>query len=103
MRVLLIGVGGVGEAIALIAEHRDPDSQWLEQMVLADYDLSRALEVQQKLIEGTRFPAEQVDAGDPESVRLDDDLPCLARIIAGPGWRHKTTLWVSLSVPYHTP
>jgi len=69
MKVLLIGVGGVGEAIALIAEHRDPGAQWLEQMVLADYDLSRALEVQEKLIEGERFSAEQVDAGNQKSVR----------------------------------
>ena len=69
MRVLLIGVGGVGEAIALIAQQRDPDSQWLEQMILADYDLSRAREVQEKLTGSERFPAEQVDASDPESVR----------------------------------
>ena len=32
MKVLLIGVGGVGEAIAVIAK----DRPWLEKMVLAD-------------------------------------------------------------------
>ncbi len=37
MKVLLIGSGGVGEAIAVIAQKRDPDSRWLEKMVLADY------------------------------------------------------------------
>ena len=37
MKVLLIGVGGVGEAIAVIAQ----DKPWLEKMVLADYNLKR--------------------------------------------------------------
>ena len=32
MKVLLIGVGGVGEAIAVVAH----DRPWLEKMVLAD-------------------------------------------------------------------
>ena len=35
MKVLLVGVGGVGEAIAVIAK----DRPWMEQMVLADYNL----------------------------------------------------------------
>ena len=38
MKVLLIGVGGVGEAIAVVAR----DRPWLEKMVLADYNLERA-------------------------------------------------------------
>ena len=41
MKVLLVGVGGVGEAIAVIAK----DRPWLEQMVLADYNLRRVKEV----------------------------------------------------------
>ena len=45
MRVLLVGVGGVGEAIAAIAKPR----AWMELMVLADYNVKRAEEVQQKL------------------------------------------------------
>ena len=44
MKVLLIGVGGVGEAIAAIAKPR----AWMEQMVLADYNVKRAEEVQKK-------------------------------------------------------
>ena len=59
MRVLLVGVGGVGEAIATIAEPQ----KWAEQIVLADYNLERAKEVQQKLGDESRFPAEFVDAG----------------------------------------
>ena len=38
MRVLLIGVGTVGEAIARISSTAD----WCEAMVLADYDETRA-------------------------------------------------------------
>ena len=32
MKVLLVGTGGVGEAIAVVAQHQP----WLERMVLAD-------------------------------------------------------------------
>ena len=38
MRVLLVGVGGVGEAIAAISKPRP----WMELMVLADYNKKRA-------------------------------------------------------------
>jgi saccharopine dehydrogenase (NAD+, L-lysine-forming) len=60
MRVLLVGVGGVGEAIAVVAKSRP----WLESMVLADYNLERAREVQAKLGEPERYPIEKVDARD---------------------------------------
>jgi len=64
MKVLLVGVGGVGEAIAAIAKPRE----WLEQMVLADYNLERAKEVQAKLGDDRRFPVEKVDAGKQEQI-----------------------------------
>jgi saccharopine dehydrogenase (NAD+, L-lysine-forming) len=64
MKVLLVGVGGVGEAIAAIAKPR----QWLELMVLADYNLKRAEEVQKKLGDETRFPVEFIDASKQESL-----------------------------------
>jgi saccharopine dehydrogenase (NAD+, L-lysine forming) len=64
MKVLLVGVGGVGESIAQIAKPR----KWLEQMVLADYNLERAKEVQAKLGDDKRFPVEKVDAGKQEQV-----------------------------------
>ena len=38
MRILLVGAGGVGNAIAKIAAERD----FFEVMVVSDYDLSRA-------------------------------------------------------------
>ncbi|HRN29428.1 MAG TPA: saccharopine dehydrogenase NADP-binding domain-containing protein, partial [Terrimesophilobacter sp.] len=69
MRILLVGAGGVGDAIAKIAARRD----FFELMVVSDYDLSRA--------EGTvawiaarhpekagRFVAAGVDASDSSSV-----------------------------------
>jgi saccharopine dehydrogenase (NAD+, L-lysine-forming) len=52
MKVLLVGVGGVGEAIAAIAKPHP----WVEQVVLADYNLDRACEVQAKLNDPKRFP-----------------------------------------------
>ncbi len=64
MKVLLLGVGGVGEAIAMIARERP----WVEKIVLADYNLERAREVQAKLKEPMRFPAMQVDASDQKAI-----------------------------------
>jgi saccharopine dehydrogenase (NAD+, L-lysine forming) len=58
MKVLLVGVGGVGEAIAMIARERP----WVEKIVLADYNLERAMEVQHRLNDPNRFPVEQLDA-----------------------------------------
>jgi saccharopine dehydrogenase (NAD+, L-lysine-forming) len=64
MNVLLVGVGGVGEAIAVMANTRP----WLERMVLADYSLERAREVQAKLRDVDKFPVEQLDASNIEQV-----------------------------------
>ena len=68
MRVLLVGVGGVGEAIAAIAKPHE----WLELMVLADYNIKRAEEVQRKLGDANaiRFPIEFIDASKQESVEV---------------------------------
>ena len=64
MKVLLVGVGGVGEAIAAIAKPR----QWMELMVLADYNVERAEEVQKKLGDPHRFPIEFIDASKQEGI-----------------------------------
>lgn len=58
MKVLLVGVGGVGEAIAAIAKPFD----WVDQIVLSDYSFARTQEVQKKLGDKNRFPIEKVDA-----------------------------------------
>ena len=64
MKVLLVGVGGVGEAIATIAKSR----KWVELIVLADYNLDRVKEVQKKLKDPKRFPAEWIDASKQELI-----------------------------------
>ena len=64
MKVLLIGVGGVGEAIAVMAQ----DRPWLEKMVLADYNPRRVREVRKRLGTPRKFPAEQVDAGSQKQI-----------------------------------
>jgi saccharopine dehydrogenase (NAD+, L-lysine-forming) len=64
MKVLLVGVGGVGEAIAAVAKPR----KWMELMVLADYNTKRAEEVQKKLGDAGRFPVEFIDATKRENI-----------------------------------
>ena len=64
MKVLLVGVGGVGESIVMIARSR----AWVEQIVLSDYNLERAKEVQAKTGDPARFPAEFIDAGEQAQV-----------------------------------
>ena len=64
MKVFLVGVGGVGEAIAVMAKTRP----WLEKMVLADYSLERARKIQVKLDDLERFPVEQLDASNVNQV-----------------------------------
>ena len=64
MRVLLIGVGTVGEAIARISAQSD----WCEAMILADFDLTRARTLADALGDAERFPAIQLDARDPATV-----------------------------------
>lgn len=64
MKVLVVGAGGVGEALAQMAKPR----AWIEQMVLADYNLERAKEVQARLGDEKRFPVEFIDASKQEMV-----------------------------------
>jgi len=64
MKVLLVGVGGVGEAIAMIAKPRP----WVEQLVLADYNKLRAEQVQARLGDSKRFPVEFIDASKQEMI-----------------------------------
>ena len=64
MKILLVGVGGVGEAMAMIAK----PNPWVEQIVLADYNFERVKEVQAKLGDTKRFPAEKVDAKHQEQI-----------------------------------
>ncbi|RZU66350.1 saccharopine dehydrogenase-like NADP-dependent oxidoreductase [Microterricola gilva] len=70
MRVLLIGAGGVGDAIAKIAARRS----FYEVIVVSDYDESRAertiasIAARHGADVAARFIAEQLDASDPYGV-----------------------------------
>jgi saccharopine dehydrogenase (NAD+, L-lysine-forming) len=64
MKVLLVGVGGVGEAIAVLTK----DKPWVEKLVLADYDVERAKEVWTKLGSPAHMPVEFIDASDQKQI-----------------------------------
>ncbi len=64
MKILLVGTGGVGEAIATIAR----DRPWVEQVVLTDYSRERIKEVQGKLGDKKRFPVEWIDASKQDMI-----------------------------------
>ncbi len=64
MKVLLVGVGGVGEAIAVMAREHG----WVQQVILADFNEARTREVQKRLGDPERFPAEFVDASRQEDI-----------------------------------
>jgi saccharopine dehydrogenase-like NADP-dependent oxidoreductase len=63
MRVLVIGAGGVGSAVAGLASRRD----FFDAMVLADHDLGRAERAMSEVAD-PRFTASRVDASDAGAV-----------------------------------
>ena len=63
LRILLVGAGGVGSAIVSIASRRE----FVEALVVADYDLGRAETAVERAADG-RFVAAQVDATKVEDV-----------------------------------
>jgi saccharopine dehydrogenase (NAD+, L-lysine forming) len=63
MRVLVVGTGGVGEAVAAVARRRD----FLERLILADIDPDRPEAVVKRLGDA-RFAPARVDASDAASV-----------------------------------
>jgi len=68
MKVLLVGSGGVGTAIASIVSKNDTEGAWLEQMVVCDYNKSRAEDVAAGL-KDKRFVAEKIDAGNKDEIK----------------------------------
>jgi saccharopine dehydrogenase-like NADP-dependent oxidoreductase len=67
MRILVVGSGGVGDAVARIAARRG----FFEAMVMADYDLARAeraVAAAEASGGAGRFVAARVDASDADSV-----------------------------------
>jgi saccharopine dehydrogenase-like NADP-dependent oxidoreductase len=63
MKVLVVGTGGVGAAVAAVARRRD----FFERMTFADLDPSRPSAVVEREGDG-RFAAAQVDASDREAL-----------------------------------
>lgn len=69
MRALVIGAGGVGQSTAmLIKRNGNGGEDWLEKMVISDYDLERAKTVA-ALADDERFIPEQIDAGDAGAIK----------------------------------
>jgi saccharopine dehydrogenase-like NADP-dependent oxidoreductase len=64
MKMLLVGAGAVGESILRILKTRDPKSEWLEKVIVADYDIERARSVCANLNVPGRFTPERVNAKD---------------------------------------
>ncbi len=69
MRILLVGAGGVGNAIAKIAARRN----FFDLMVVSDYDVARAESTvdwvsRRHPDQAARFAAARIDASDPENV-----------------------------------
>lgn len=63
MKVLLVGVGGVGEAIAMMSKI----NSWIELVVLADYDIERLKEVLNK-VNDQRYLIEWIDANQQDLI-----------------------------------
>ncbi|MGF0033945.1 saccharopine dehydrogenase family protein [Bariatricus sp. SGI.154] len=51
MRMMLVGAGAVGESILKVLEWRDPKGEWLEYVLVCDYDDKRAQEIANALNE----------------------------------------------------
>jgi saccharopine dehydrogenase-like NADP-dependent oxidoreductase len=64
VKVLVVGSGGVGSAIAAIAQHRS----FFDHMTLADLDAERAQRAISALGEPDRFSALALDASDEEAI-----------------------------------
>ena len=69
MRMMLVGAGAVGESIVKVMQWRDPKGEWLEYVLVCDYDKARAQEVVDKLHGDSRFEAERVNATDREDMK----------------------------------
>jgi len=64
MRILVVGAGGVGSAVAAIARRRD----FFETLVLADLDQARAQAALDRVGRPDRMDARAVDASDTEAI-----------------------------------
>ena len=70
MRMMLVGAGALGESILKVMKWRDPAGEWLEYVLVSDFDMHRAQEVARKLNGDTRFRIAEVDATDKEGMKM---------------------------------
>lgn len=68
MRMMLVGAGAVGESILKIIQNRNNHREWLEFVLVADYNLERAKEVINNLKEQSNLVAVKVDARNKENM-----------------------------------
>ncbi len=69
MKILLMGTGGVGEAIAKILVERDGEGKIFQQIILANRNVEKAKKLAAKLGgNAERFPVESVDATNTDAI-----------------------------------
>lgn len=68
MKMMLVGAGAVGESILKIIQNRNNHREWLEFVLVADYNLERAKEVINNLKEQSNLVAVKVDARNKEDM-----------------------------------
>ncbi len=68
MKVFLIGAGGVGESIVALINKYDPNANWLEKMVVGDYNEDRAIEVSKRTNSPGRLIPVQIDATQKDDI-----------------------------------
>jgi len=64
MKILIVGVGGVGEAIAVMLKQHS----WVDVCVLAGRNLKATKDAQAKMGDNNRFPVEYLDASNQQSI-----------------------------------
>ena len=69
MKLLIIGAGGVGTSAAKIIARQGKEADWVEKIVVADYDKARAEKVANEICGGGKFVPAHVNAMDPESIK----------------------------------
>ena len=68
MRMMLVGAGAVGESILKILKARDKTAEWLNFVLVCDYDEKRAEYVAKELGDKNRFVPHRVNATDTKEM-----------------------------------
>ena len=68
MKMLMVGTGGVGEAIARILKERDPEGIWMEQIIFTSSSTNKAKQLAKEFGNGGRYIGEHLDARDKDAI-----------------------------------